>query len=124
MTTHRLRIRLTLTALVLLTGVAVGSAELERQIEPLIAQLNSADEFEREKTIGSLAEIGPSAVPSLIRAFESDDLHTRRGAMYVLARIGPAAVAPLLEALEHESPQVRWTAATALADDALNDSFE
>ena len=95
----------------------------EEDIHRLIGDLNTQDELRYEAAIDSLEAIGLPAVPSLIKAFESDNFMVRRGVRDAVAGIGEPAVPALLEAMESGSPQVRSIAAEALVTSDLEDSF-
>jgi HEAT repeat protein len=67
----------------------------------------------------TLAQIGPAAVPELIKALRSQNPTLRQRAAWSLARFGPdgkAAVPALIEALKDTRPAVRQLAAIALGE--------
>ena len=67
--------------------------------------------------IGSLADIGDSAVEPLVLALKDEDSEVRSIAAKILSEIGDyRAVEPLILALKDENVSVRWHAADALGE--------
>ncbi len=87
----------------------------QKRIAELIGQLGDKEPFVRDSVVTTLAEIGPPAVPLLIRAMDDEDWVIRQGASQALGRIGdPRAVEPLIIALGDKNQWIRQYAAEAL----------
>ncbi|MBW4492161.1 MAG: HEAT repeat domain-containing protein [Oscillatoria princeps RMCB-10] len=107
---------LSLTSPLLLARHAWAKAPADAKVSPLIEQLKTAEEFNREETVDNLAKLGAPAVPALINALQSDDLQVRQGAVGALAKIGQPAIHDLIKALHSKNQRVRWNAAAALGN--------
>jgi HEAT repeat protein/Tfp pilus assembly protein PilF len=77
-----------------------------------------ADEATRDQARDRLRDLGPKAVPALVKALLRDANPVVRGeSAFVLGRIGKKdAVAPLMEALKDSTPEVRKKVAYALGE--------
>ena len=81
----------------------------------LITRLGDKDGFVREQTRYRLIDIGPKAVPHLIKATSSTQQQIRWEAVKVLASLSdPAAVPALIRELQDNIFDIRWLAAEAL----------
>jgi hypothetical protein len=85
------------------------------RIAALVEALDSGDGVERRAARLQLEEIGPRAVPVLLKALRSPSEHVRWEAAKALGKISDPRAAPaLVTTLEDERAAVRWLAATAL----------
>jgi HEAT repeat protein len=107
--------------------LAVLSAESRARLEQLTALASDLvrglyddiDDETREGVARLLVEIGPAAVPPLIRLLCDDPRRGRDEAAAILCEIGEAAVEALIGCFAHDDPEVRGTAAflfTAMRD--------
>lgn len=88
---------------------------MEKNIDELIEQLGSADEFEREEALGELQIRSDEAYDSLVDALKNRNKNIRRYSAQVLGYIADErAIDPLVEALEDNNKLVRREASTAL----------
>ncbi len=95
-------------------GAAARAAVL-----PLMERLRREGPEFADQAARTLAQIGPAAVPALIKALADAAPPVRRRALWALAVIGPdaaAAVEPVSDFLEDKDAQVRTLAALALAE--------
>ncbi len=84
-------------------------------ITSLVDALANVDGVERHAAREKLEEIGPPAVPALVRALQSPNEHARWEAAKALGEIADPRAAPaLVSTLQDEKSAVRWLAATAL----------
>ena len=89
--------------------------KLDKQISTLIRALDSKNQ--RGSAQEELGEIGPPAVPALIRALNDTSVNVRGGAARALGQIGTAAkvaVPDLIRALRDVNTNARKSAAIAL----------
>ena len=87
---------------------------MEKNIDELIEQLGSADEFEREEALGELQIRSDEAYDSLVDALKNRNKNIRRYSAQVLGYIADErAIDPLVEALEDNNKLVRREASTA-----------
>ncbi|MCU0515248.1 MAG: HEAT repeat domain-containing protein [Oscillatoria sp. Prado101] len=107
---------LSLSSPLLLARHAWAKAPADAKVAPLIEQLKTADELNREEIVDRLGKLGSSAVPALINALQSDDRQVRQGAADALAKIGEPAIPDLLKALQSKNQRMRWNAAAALGN--------
>lgn len=85
-------------------------------LKPLLPEVETVVDLPRSAA-GSLAQIGPAAIPALKLALGDAKPQVRRQAARALGKMGPAAepaVAELTAALEDADPTVREAAAQAL----------
>ena len=86
-----------------------------KQIERLIAQLDSPTLFVRMKAIDTLVAIGRPAVRPLIAAIKQADASTKKHMLYILGLIGdPAAMPTAIGHLEHRSTSIKQAAQQAV----------
>jgi HEAT repeat protein len=84
-------------------------------VSDLVNKLNNNDGFVREKARLALIDIGGEAVPSLIKALESNQQQVRWESAKALVKIAnPRSIASLIKALQDEVFDIRWLAAEAL----------
>jgi len=89
--------------------------DTQNKISELINQLGDRESYVRDSAVTSLAQIGPSAVPLLIRAVEEANWVVRQEAARALGEIGDRqAVGPLIAALTDKNQWIRQSAAKAL----------
>jgi HEAT repeat protein len=87
----------------------------DKRIRSLVEALTDLTGVERHAIRTQLEEIGPPAVPALIKALRSPSEHARWEAAKALGEIGDPRAAPaLVKTLEDDKAAVRWLAATAL----------
>ncbi|MGB3292062.1 MAG: HEAT repeat domain-containing protein, partial [Phormidesmis sp.] len=85
-----------------------------RAVPSLIKALDHENTVISARSSFALVEIGSVAIPALISVLGDPDLEVRRRAAFVLARIGPEAVPALLAALQDEDANTRKGASYAL----------
>jgi HEAT repeat protein len=86
-------------------------------ITALVDELASADGVKRRAARMQLEEIGPAAVPALVKALQSPSEYKRWEAAKALGQIADPRTAPaLVSALADTEGAVRWLAATALVN--------
>lgn len=107
---------LSLTSPLLLARHAWAKAPADAKVAPLIEQLKTADELNREEIVDRLGKLGSPAVPTLINALQSENLQIRQGAAVALGKIGQPAIPDLIKALHSKNQRVRWHDAAALGD--------
>ncbi len=94
-----------------------SSPHLERKaLKPVLPDLGPIVDLPKSAA-GSLAQIGPVAIPALKTALTDADPTVRRQAARALGQMGPEAepaVAELTKALEDAAPEVREAAVQAL----------
>src|SRR5439155_4196693 len=88
-------------------------------IDPLIEALKEDDERTRARVSDALANIGPKAVPDLIKSLSHKDARVRQGAAFALKVLGlnsdiSPAVPGLVHTLQDPQREVRAAAASAL----------
>jgi HEAT repeat protein len=111
---------------ILSVGPVFAQPLLAAPVIPPIEQLTDSDFRVRHETADALANLGASAVPSLIEALESGDREVRWRAAEILGRIdreAAAAVPALTKALQDEDAYVRRIAAYALGKVGRDASF-
>ena len=88
----------------------------QKKIDALLAELTSKDGIARQTARTQLVEIGPPALESLIRIFETErTTYAHWDAAKAISAIGgQEAVTPLLHALGDKDFSVRWIAAEGL----------
>lgn len=87
----------------------------QKAVAELIGQLGDREPFVRDSIVASLVQIGPPAVPLLLKAIEDENWVIRQGASQALGKIGdPQAVEPLIIALADNNQWIRQYAAEAL----------
>lgn len=85
-------------------------------LKPILPPVEMVVDLPRSAA-GSLAQIGPAAIPALKEALADDKPQVRRQAARALGKMGPdaeAAVSDLTKALNDADPTVREAAAQAL----------
>ena len=83
----------------------------------LTEALNDKEEAVRRAAVAALAQVGPEAVPALVKALQHSSAAVRAGAAEALGWIGPdahAAIKPLLEAVADRDARLRKRAEFAL----------
>jgi HEAT repeat protein len=87
----------------------------QKAVVELIGQLGDKEPFVRDPIVARLVQIGPPAVPILLKVIEDEDWVIRQGASQALGKIGdPQAVEPLIHALGDKNQWIRQYAAEAL----------
>ncbi len=101
-------------------AVRAARASAPQRVEtmkPILAPLDENVVDVPRSAAGSLAQIGPAAIPALKEALRDADPKVRRQAARAIGKMGPdaeTAVAELIAALDDEDPGVRESAAQAL----------
>ncbi len=96
-------------------AIALGEAQDQRAVIPLVAVLNDGDRSVREAAIGALKVMGGAAVVPLGDCLQSSDSVLQESAASILYTISDHRILDqLLEALENQNWIVRMHAAKAL----------
>lgn len=88
---------------------------VQEKVSSLIKDLFDDDGLTRQRARLLLIDIGPDAVPDLLRIANSEDEHARWEAVKALGALKDPSAAPVLvNALEDESINLRWAAMESL----------
>ena len=107
-----------LVFIIALFSLACGSKGDDSSLpDKLVAQLVNQDTY--AAAVKALREMGPDAVPALVKGLKNPDAKMREESARTLAFIGPdakGAVEALIEALKDSEPPVRSNSAWALGE--------
>jgi len=107
------------------TGIRIlGRIRDLNAVSHLIGALADPDPEVRDGAIIALTAFGPSALPEVTAAFESQESRIREGAMEILAGIGEPAVPTLVRYLRNEDPAVRRQATVVLGEIGSHEAHE
>lgn len=114
-----LRHRLASTRLQAVKAISKQGEKALDAANALTAVLNDDDESVREAAAHAIGQLGPTAVPSIIKMLGNTDKYIRRHAVWALGKLGPqaaSALPALCKALRDADPRTASGAAQALGE--------
>jgi HEAT repeat protein len=102
-------------ALIEVLGTKFG----KKALDYLIANLDDRHLNVRKKAVDMIVQLGPNAIPALIKTLAGKTLVARINAVVALGNIGgPEVLEVLFRSLDDASPEVSWESALALEKNA------
>ena len=93
-------------------------------MKELLAELTSGDDERAERSIPAIANMGSTAIPSLLELTRSEDVDSRWWAVRALAASPHTRTVDLLPLLSDSAPEVRAATALALCHHPHEDAVE